>query len=137
MMVICVDDHPVLLKGLMNNVRIAAPQAEIHGFPAAEEALNFALQHGCNILFCEIELYRRSGIWLAEQIRKRFPMANIIFVTVCSEREHAKDVLRLRTSGYLTKPATREQIAEELRNLRYAVAETPLCSTGSCQTVSV
>lgn len=121
MMVICVDDHPVLLRGLIRNVRSVAPQAEIHGFTAAEEALTFSLTHGCDVLFCEIELYQRSGIWLAEQIRQRFPTANIIFVTVCSEKEHARDVLRLRSSGYLTKPATKGQIAEELQNLRYAV----------------
>ena len=43
--------------------------------------------------------------------------------TVCAEKEQAKEVLRLRPSGYLTKPATREQIAEELRNLRYPVPD--------------
>jgi len=130
-MVICVDDHPVLLKGLVKNVRSSVPQAEVYGFTAAEEALSFSLAHGCDVLFCEIELYQRSGIWLAEQIRQRFPMANIIFVTVCSEKEHARDVFRLRSSGYLTKPATRGQIAEELRNLRYAVVASPAFSTDS------
>lgn len=131
MIVICVDDHPVLLNGLMRNVRLAEPEAEIYGFASAEEALSFSLERGCDVLFCEIELYHRSGIWLAEQIRERFPEANIIFVTVCSEKEHARDVFRLRSSGYLTKPATRGQIAEELQNLRYAVTENSMFSASS------
>ena len=50
------------------------------------------------------------------------PKVNIIFVTICSESEHAKDVMRLKPSGYLTKEATSEQILEELQNLRYPVA---------------
>ena len=48
---------------------------------------------------------------------------NIIFVTVCSESEHAKAVMKLKPSGYLTKEATNEQIMEELQNLRYPILE--------------
>ena len=57
----------------------------------------------------------------AEEIKKINPKVNIIFVTVCGEREHAREVLRLKPSGYLTKPATQEQIMQELRELRYPV----------------
>lgn len=121
MTVLCVDDHPVLLSGLEQNVRLAAPGADIHGFTNSKDALSYAEGHGCDVLLTEIELYNHGGIRLAEQIKALFPRANIIFVTVCSEKEHAEEVLRLRPSGYLTKPATREQIAEELRDLRYPV----------------
>ena len=53
---------------------------------------------------------------LAEKVKKINPKVNIIFVTVCSENEHAKAVMRLKPSGYLTKEATNAQILEELRN---------------------
>ena len=39
----------------------------------------------------------------------------------CGEREHAREVLKLKPSGYLTKPATQEQIMQEIRELRYPV----------------
>lgn len=122
MTILCVDDHPVLLKGLIQDIRSILPHAQVYGFERAAETLAFAEKQGCDVLFCEIELYHSGGIRLAEQIRQRFPQANIIFVTVCSEKEHAREVLRLRPSGYLTKPVTREQVAEELCNLRYPVA---------------
>ena len=125
MTVLCVDDHPVLLRGLKENVGLAVPGADIHGFANGRDALSYAEAHGCDVLLTEIELYNHGGMRLAEQIKALFPRVNIIFVTVCSEKEHAKEVLRLRPSGYLTKPATREQIAEELRNLRYPVPDAP------------
>ena len=125
MTVLCVDDHPVLLRGLKENVGLAVPGADIHGFANGRDALAYAEAHGCDVLLTEIELYNHGGMRLAEQIKALFPRVNIIFVTVCSEKEHAKEVLRLRPSGYLTKPATREQIAEELRNLRYPVPDAP------------
>lgn len=123
MTILCVDDHPVMLDGLIKDVQSILPQARVLGFTKANEALAFAEEHGCDVLFCEIELYHHGGLLLAEQLRRRFPRVNIIFVTVCSENEHAREVLRLRPSGYLIKPATREQVAEELRNLRYPVTE--------------
>ena len=123
MTILCVDDHPVLLRGLEQNVHLAVPDADVHCFISARDALSHAEKYGCDVLFTEIDLYNCGGMRLADSIRERFPRANIIFVTVCSEKEYAKEVLRLRPSGYLTKPATQEQIAEELHNLRYPVAE--------------
>lgn len=132
MTVLCVDDHPVLLRGLEQNVRFAVPEADIHGFTNSKDALSYAKGHGCDVLLTEIELYNHGGMRLAEQIKALFPRANIIFVTVCAEKEHAKEVLRLRPSGYLTKPATREQIAEELQNLRYSVPDAAPSLKSTC-----
>lgn len=121
MKVMCVDDHPVLLNGLKTSVRRVFPDSEIYDFTKVGEALSCAQKHGCNVLLCEIEMYSQSGTLLAEEIKKINPKVNIIFVTVCGEREHAREVLRLKPSGYLTKPATQEQIMQELRELRYPV----------------
>lgn len=123
MQIICVDDHPVLLKGLAKEVHALLPKAKINSFLKAGEALDFAKSNGCDILLCEIALYANSGLTLAKKIRELFSRANIIFVTVCSEKEFAKEVMDVRPSGYITKPVTGERISEELRNLRYPVTE--------------
>lgn len=117
MKVLCVDDHPVLLRGLEQNARLAVPDADIFCFTRAKDALSHAEKHGCDVLFTEIDLYHCGGIWLAASIRARFPQASIIFVTVCSEKEYAEEMQRLRPSGYLTKPVTQQQIVDKLRNL--------------------
>ena len=74
------------------------------------------------VLLCDINSPRLVGHFLAEKVKKINPKVNIIFVTVCSENEHAKAVMRLKPSGYLTKEATNVQLLEELKNLRYPVA---------------
>lgn len=121
MQVICVDDHPVLLEGLVKEVQSVLPTANVSGFTKAAKAYDFAERSGCDVLFCEIALYANGGMTLAERIREKFPHANIIFATVCSEKEFAKNVLQIRASGYITKPVTRRRVEEELRNLRYPV----------------
>ena len=121
MTILCVDDHPVIVKGLKNSVKQICPDATIVAFTVAKDALTYAQSNGCDVLLCEIELYNHGGIALAEQIRGINPSVNIIFVTVCSEQEHAQEVLKLRPSGYLTKPITESQLVAELQQLRYPV----------------
>lgn len=119
MTIVCVDNTPIMLQTLQENARSAYPDANVQTFLSEAQALEYAETFGCDVLLCEINPPRLEGLFLAEKIKKRNPRVNIIFVTVCSESEHAKAVLRLKPSGYLTKEATGAQILEELQNLRY------------------
>ncbi|MBR4989959.1 MAG: response regulator transcription factor [Oscillospiraceae bacterium] len=122
MTIVCVDNTPIMLQSLKENAQSAYPYADVQTFPTAAPALEYAEQFGCDVLLCEINPPRLEGLFLAEKMKKLNPMVNIIFVTVCSESEHAKAVLALKPSGYLTKEATSAQILDELQNLRYPVA---------------
>ena len=122
MTVICVDNMPIMLQSLKENADKAYPCADVQTYLSAKPALEFAEKFGCDVLLCEINPPRLEGLFLAEKVKGINPKVNIIFVTVCSESEHAKAVMRLKPSGYLTKEATSAQIQEELRNLRYPVA---------------
>ena len=122
MNIVCVDNTPIMLQSLKEDAGKAYPKANVQTFLTAEPALNYVEKHGCDVLLCEINPPRLEGLFLAEKVKSINPKVNIIFVTVCSESEHAKAVMRLKPSGYLTKEATSAQILEELQNLRYPVA---------------
>ena len=122
MVVVCVDNTPIMLQFLKENAETAFPHADIQAFLTEEPALDYAKKFGCDVLLCEINPPRLDGLFLAEKVKMLNPRVNIIFVTVCSESEHAKAVMQLKPSGYLTKEATTSQILEELRNLRYPIA---------------
>ena len=119
MTIVCVDDHPIMLKGISSNIRQILPDAVIGVFPNASEALAYVRQNGCDVLLTEIELGGVDGLTLAKEIKKLNSNVNIIFLTVCDEKEHAKEVIRIKPSGYLVKPANKEQLELELKNLRY------------------
>ena len=120
MTIVCVDDHPIMLKGISKNVRQLLPDSIIGAFANAEEAVAFVKEKGCDVLISEIELVGVDGLTLAKRIKKLNSKVNIIFLTVCDEKEHAKEVMNIKPSGYLVKPAKQEQLAYELNNLRYA-----------------
>ena len=122
MKIVCVDNTPIMLQSLKENAEKAYPYADVQTFLSAAPALDYAEKFGCDILLCEINPPRLEGLFRAEKVKNIKSKVNIIFVTVCSESEHAKAVMRLKPSGYLTKEATNTQILDELRNLRYPVA---------------
>lgn len=121
MTILCVDDHPIIAKGLQNSVTKIYPEATVRAFTGARDALSYAQLHGCDILLCEIELYNHGGLALAQQIRNLNPQVHIVFVTVCSEQEHAEALLQLRPSGFLTKPTTDSLLVAQLQQLRRPV----------------
>ena len=120
MTIVCVDDHPIMLKGLLKIIQELVPNAIIEACSDADEAMEFAKEHGCDVLISEIELSGIDGLTLAKNMKKLNSKVNIIFLTVCDEKEHAKEVMKIKPSGYLVKPATKEQLAYELNHLRYA-----------------
>ena len=121
MTIVCVDDHPVMLKGLLKSISQLLPDAFVEAFANAEDAMGFAREKGCDVLISEIELAGVDGLALAQRMKDLNPRVNIIFLTVCDEKEHAKEVMQIKPSGYLVKPAQREQLAFELNNLRYGL----------------
>ena len=120
MTIVCVDDHPIMLKGLAQNIQQILPEASIHTFESADKAFDFVKDSGCDVLISEIELRGADGLTLARNAKVLNPEVNIIFLTVCDEKEYAREVFDIRPSGYLVKPAGEEQLAFELNNLRYS-----------------
>ena len=120
MTIVCVDDHPIMLKGLSKNIQEIFPNAIIIACSNADDAMAVAEEKGCDVLISEIELAGVDGLALAKSMKILNSKVNIIFLTVCDEKEHAKEVMKIKPSGYLVKPANKEQLAYELNNLRYA-----------------
>ena len=54
MTILCVDDHPVIVRGLKNSVKKIHPEATILAFTVAKDALSYAQAYGCDVLICEI-----------------------------------------------------------------------------------
>ena len=120
MTIVCVDDYSIALNGLTRSIRSILPDARIVTFMSLDDALDFVKDNGCDVLITEIEMGGISGLLFARSVQQVNPKVNIIFLTVCDAKEHAREVFNIRPSGYLVKPATKEQLEYELNNLRYA-----------------
>jgi two-component SAPR family response regulator len=120
--VLCVDDQNIIRDRTIEYIKEIMTDADVLGFENVDEAMSYAQNSGCDILFTEIELYGKpSGIELARNMQKLNSRLNIIFTTVCSPNEYAKEVMELRPSSYLTKVVEIEDIRKAVDSLLYSV----------------
>jgi two-component SAPR family response regulator len=123
MRILAVDDEYLSLTALQSAVRKAEPDAELHGFSTADEAVEFSKAAATDVAFLDIRLRDDTGISLAERLSKLQPKMNIIFTTGYSE--YMRDAFALHASGYILKPVTVEKVRSELEHLRNPVKEMP------------
>lgn len=121
MRILIVDDEPLILNGEEALIRQCAPAAQIESFCDPAEALHALQKQPADVVFLDIELPETNGITLAKQMKALCPLLNIVFVTAYDD--YYAEAIGLRASGYLQKPVTKQQIEEELCNLRHPVAE--------------
>lgn len=120
MRIIHVDDNRFALDAMRQQIPQIVPEAELYCFEIPDSALTFAEAQGCDVLLTEIELWkeRLGGIRLAKAMREINPSVRIIFVTVCSEHEVARELSGLPVSGFLPKSWRPEKLAEVFADLR-------------------
>lgn len=116
MKIIALDDEKIALQGLIAAIQKVAPDAEIHGFRVAAQAIAHMQTDPCDVAFLDVEMKGMNGVEVAKKFKEIHPDVNIIFATgFGSFRDAAFD---LHASGYLIKPITEEGVKRELDNLR-------------------
>ncbi|MDL2318036.1 response regulator [Eubacteriales bacterium OttesenSCG-928-A19] len=124
MNIIAVDDERRSLRMLEKALDQIAPEAEIHGFTSAGEALAYAGEHRIDVAFLDIMMGGMDGLLLAKRLKSLYDRTNIIFVTGYSQ--YAGSAFDLHASGYLMKPVNPQRVREELENLRSPVVAQPM-----------
>lgn len=121
MKILAVDDEGSSLHQLVERIRAARPAAVISAFESPDDALRSAADRQYDVAFLDIEMPQLSGLELARRLQKALPELNIIFVA--ETKNDAFNAFSLHASGYLCKPVSKHAIEEELRFLRFHVAE--------------
>lgn len=118
MLVFVIDDERPALEVLSSAVREAIPAAEIKAFRRSAEALAAIEQQGNKpeIVFSDISMPGVDGLVLAVRVKTALPQTQIVFVT--GHHDYALKAFQVHAGGYLLKPVTGEQIAEELKYLK-------------------
>jgi DNA-binding NtrC family response regulator len=80
----------------------------------AEDAIAIMAAEPAAILLCDVMMPVHDGIWLAEQVRARWPETAVIMASSAQDME---TVMRMRKQGavdYVTKPFGREMLRQAL-----------------------
>jgi response regulator RpfG family c-di-GMP phosphodiesterase len=110
--VLVVDDDPSMRDILSLWVRSLGYEARQSD--CAEDALEHLAANPADIAVCDVHMPGENGVWLAAQIRDRFPATAIVMATSGREVEIAIDSLRNDVVDYLLKPFDRARLNEAL-----------------------
>ena len=124
MNIMLVDDEENALYELEHILQEVCHNAQITCFATSSQALAHASEHDVDIAFLDIEMRTMSGLQLAKSLKDLHPYINLIFVT--GYAQYAVDAFALRSSGYLLKPVSKQDIEAELENLRMPVKSMSL-----------
>ncbi|MDO5381571.1 MAG: response regulator [Eubacteriales bacterium] len=116
MNIVAVDDEKYALEGLVEAIAEVKKDASLVSFSNSKDVLEYAKDNKIDVAFLDIELGSMTGIEVAKKLKIINPHINIVFVT--GYNQYMRDAIHLRASGYVEKPVSKEDIAEELGNLR-------------------
>lgn len=80
----------------------------------ANDAIDQMTSEAAAIILCDVMMPIHDGIWLAEQVRMRWPQTAVIMASSAQDME---TVMRMRKQGavdYVTKPFGREMLRQAL-----------------------
>ena len=117
MRIIAVDEDAASLERVRNIVNEIMPGEEITCFDSALSALASAREQQVDIAFLDTTMPELSGIDLGGYLRDLNPYTNLIYLS--EHTEYGCEVMALRASGYLPKPAGVDKVKRELESLRY------------------
>jgi len=113
--VMLVDDHEVVLEGL---IRILEKQGGIKIVSvarSAEEALEKIDRFPPDVVIVDIQLPGMNGIELIRRIKANHPQIEAITLTVFDDEQFAKQAIKAGAIGYVIKDAAKEELVKAVR----------------------
>ncbi|WP_027342711.1 response regulator transcription factor [Hamadaea tsunoensis] len=113
--VVVADDQTAVREGLavlldlLDDVTVVATAAD------GEEALRLVAEHAPDVVLMDLRMPRVDGVAATARIHAEHPGTRVVVLTTYAEEADIVAALRAGATGYLTKDANREQIAQAVR----------------------
>lgn len=105
-----VDDHPIVLEGLVQLFKTALHIKVTGKFSTALETLEHVKKNGLDVILIDIFLKDDNGLELILEIKKKYPSIFCIAISSQAERSFVLQALQNGASGYLLKDSSLEEI---------------------------
>ncbi len=116
-----VDDDPSIHE--LVRAMLADEGWEVEAVGSGEEALRYLAEQNYDLVLTDIRMPGMDGLTLLAHIRKRHPDTHVVVMTVHNTPDHIVGSLRNDAAGYVSKPFTKDILAEALANALSAAVE--------------
>ncbi|MCD5324176.1 MULTISPECIES: response regulator transcription factor [Pontibacillus] len=115
MNVLLVDDEPMMLEQLKMMIEPQCPLWNLYPAADGSQAMHLSEEKNFQLAFLDIEMPGRSGLELAEDLKKKFPNIEIVMITAHQDFEYAKQSIKVGVAEYLTKPLIESELREVVK----------------------
>jgi two-component system nitrogen regulation response regulator NtrX len=110
-----VDDEPNTLASLSRAFRLAGHEAVV--CDNAERALELAKSQSFDLIFSDVVMPKRDGLWLLEELKKQCVAAPVVMMSGQAHIEMAVQATRLGALDFLEKPISSEKLLLTIDNV--------------------
>jgi two-component system, NarL family, response regulator len=113
--VLCVDDHPIVLKGVAGLVGVQSDMEVVAEATTGREAIAQFRVHRPDITLMDLQMPDLSGLDAIVAIRGEFPEARIIVLTTYAGDVQALRAIKAGARAYLLKNALHKELLDTIR----------------------
>ncbi len=114
--VLLVDDS-TYIRTVLGSIIVEAGFEVVGEAADGEEAIRKYMNLKPDIVLMDVIMEPMNGMAAAEVILDKDPAARILMVTVLEAKEILVDLIKIGAKGYITKPFSKEEIAEKIREV--------------------
>jgi DNA-binding NarL/FixJ family response regulator len=113
--IVLADDHPIVLDGLRNLIRVE-PDFELVGEAASGlSALKIIREQRPDVAVLDISMPELNGIVLSRRLAGEMPVLRLLVLTLHEDRAYLNQALEAGVRGYVLKRSAVENLVQAIR----------------------
>lgn len=112
--VIIIEDDQTIREGFTYLVNLSDGLRMVNSYASYEEAEPYLVSDFPDVILLDIELPGINGLDAISRIKKKYPAAHVIILTVYENEQNIFKALSMGASGYLTKNTPSSKIIESI-----------------------
>lgn len=124
--VLCVDDHPLVLDGIMQKINRQPDMTVVATATDGKQAVDLFKRHRPDVTVMDLQLPGMSGLDAIQAIRSENPKARIVVLTMYSGDEDICQALEAGAATYLLKDTLSEDLVRVIREVHSGERPMPL-----------
>jgi len=116
--VLCVDDHPMIIEGLVSTINREPDMHVVACADSVEGAISAFEKEQPDVTLMDLQLRHTSGVDAIRAICSRHQTARIVVLTVCQGDEDIFRALDAGAVAYLLKEEVPDELVQVIRDVR-------------------
>jgi DNA-binding NarL/FixJ family response regulator len=116
--VLIFEDNDDFRQGLVQLLNFSEGYDLIKAYSDANDSLNAVAIHQPDVILMDIDMPGMSGTDAVRRIKKAYPQAEIIMITVFENEEHVFEAIKAGANGYLLKKSSPVKILEAIKEAK-------------------